>query len=189
MGFLRGFVVGALSLAGFCVGAFVGTRLGPELLRQGNASPYAPLLGLLGGLIVGGLFALGLEGLGLQVRARMRLPAARAVDGVLGAVLAAALALGIAWITAAALGQAPGARNIRADLQRSVILRRLNDVLPPTGPILNALARLDPLPQVRGPNAPVAAPPARIARDPDVARAGGSVVRVLGTACGLGISG
>ena len=35
-GFLQGFVVGALSLAGFALGAFLGTRLGPHLLAAGN---------------------------------------------------------------------------------------------------------------------------------------------------------
>jgi S1-C subfamily serine protease len=74
-------------------------------------------------------------------------------------------------------------------VQRSAILRRLNDVLPPNGVLLHALARLDPFPSVNGPDAQVPAPSARIARDPDVRRAAGGVVRVLGTACGLGIEG
>jgi S1-C subfamily serine protease len=55
--------------------------------------------------------------------------------------------------------------------------------------ILKALARFDPFPSIRGPAADVPAPNAKIARDPDVAAAGGSVVRVLGTACGLGVQG
>ena len=45
--FLRGFIVGALSLVGFAAGAFLGTRLAPALLSGGSASPYAPLFGLL----------------------------------------------------------------------------------------------------------------------------------------------
>ena len=40
-----------------------------------------------------------------------------------------------------------------------------------------------------GPNANVRAPEPAIAHDPDVNRAGNSVVKVLGTACGLGIEG
>jgi len=70
-----------------------------------------------------------------------------------------------------------------------LILRSLNDVLPPTGPVLNALNRVDPAPTVLGPAAPVAQPDAKIASDPDVLGAGDSVVRVLSTACGLGIEG
>ena len=46
LGFRQGFIVGALSFAGFVAGAFIGTRLGPLLLPKGSASPYAPAFGL-----------------------------------------------------------------------------------------------------------------------------------------------
>jgi S1-C subfamily serine protease len=62
-------------------------------------------------------------------------------------------------------------------------------VLPPSGAILNALARFDPFPHVSGPPLTVAAPPPGIARAPGVHAAAASSVRVLGTACGLGIEG
>ena len=62
-------------------------------------------------------------------------------------------------------------------------------MLPPSGPILNALARLDPLPSITGPSPDVAAPAPRIAHAPGVRAASRSVVRVLGTACGLAIEG
>ena len=52
-GYLQGFIVGAMSLAGFALGAFLGTRLAPLLLTHGSRSPYAPLLGLIGALLVG----------------------------------------------------------------------------------------------------------------------------------------
>ena len=104
-GYLQGFIVGALSLAGFAVGAFVGTRLAPLLLSQGARSPYAPLFGLLGALLAGGVFASGLEGVGARVRSALRLPGLRTVDGLLGAALTACVGLGIAWIVGAvALG-------------------------------------------------------------------------------------
>ncbi|MBA2505440.1 MAG: trypsin-like peptidase domain-containing protein, partial [Thermoleophilaceae bacterium] len=74
-------------------------------------------------------------------------------------------------------------------IQRSEVLTWLNGHLPPSGPILNALARFDPSPAFDGPQAEVRPPDSRIARDPDVKRAGRSVVRVLGTACGLGVQG
>jgi uncharacterized membrane protein required for colicin V production len=44
-GFRRGFIVGVLSVGGFALGAFLGTRLGPLLLGKGSASPYAPAFG------------------------------------------------------------------------------------------------------------------------------------------------
>jgi S1-C subfamily serine protease len=188
-GYVQGFIVGALSLAGFAVGAFAGTRLAPLLLSQGDHSPYAPLLGLLGALLAGGVFASGLEGLGTRVRSALRLPALRAVDGLLGAVLTACVGLGIAWIIGAVALNASSSQPLRSDIQDSTILRALDEILPPSGPILDELARFDPLPSVHGPSASVAAPNARILASAGVRAARHSVVRVFGTACGLGVEG
>jgi S1-C subfamily serine protease len=185
-----GFIVGALSLAGFVVGAFVGTRIGPLLLPHGSSSPYAPLFGLAGAVLAGSVLAGGLEGVGIMVRRKVVIPGIGTIDAGLGAVLSAVIALGIAWLAGAIVLQAPQAsRELRRDVQRSAILRRLNDVLPPSGVLLHALARLDPFPSVDGPEARVRAPTAKIARDPDVRGAADGVVKVLGTACGLGVEG
>jgi S1-C subfamily serine protease len=189
-GFRRGFIVGALSFAGFALGAFLGTRLGPLLLPRGSDSPYAPAFGLIGALLAGAILASGLEGLGFRLRRRtLIVPGFGLFDGLLGAALGAALGLGIVWIVAAVAAQTPGERQLRVDIQRSAILRELNQLLPPSGPILNALSRLDPLPQVAGPTPDVAPPLPRIGRAPGVRAASRSVVRVLGTACGLAIEG
>ncbi|HEY5388936.1 MAG TPA: MarP family serine protease [Solirubrobacteraceae bacterium] len=188
-GFRRGFIVGVLSFGGFALGAFLGTRLAPLLLAKGSASPYAPAFGLFGALLAGAILASGLEGLGFAVRRALAVPGLGVLDGLLGAALGAALGLGIVWILAAVLAQAPNQETLRADIQRSAILRELNVLLPPSGPILNALARLDPLPSISGPAPDVSAPPSRVARTPAVRAASRSVVRVLGTACGLAIEG
>ena len=188
-GYLQGFIVGALSLVGFAVGAFLGTRLAPLLLSQGARSPYAPLFGLLGALLAGGVFASGLEGVGARVRSTLRIPGLRTVDGLLGAALTACVGLGIAWIVGAVALDASSSRPLRDDIQGSTILRALDGILPPSGPILNALARFDPIPAVHGPAADVPAPSRRILANPAVRRTARSVVRVFGTACGLGVEG
>jgi uncharacterized membrane protein required for colicin V production len=188
-GFRRGFIVGALSFAGFALGAFIGTRLGPLLLPRGSDSPYAPAFGLIGALLAGAILATGLEGVGFRLRRTLIVPGAGLLDGLFGAALGAALGLGIVWIVAAVAAQTPGAGRLRADIQHSVILSELNRLLPPSGPILNALSRLDPLPQLAGPAPDVAAPLPRIGRAPGVRVASRGVVRVLGTACGLAIEG
>jgi hypothetical protein len=187
-GFSQGLIAGALALAGFAAGALLGSRLGPLLLSEGSESPYAPLFALLGALMLGGLLASGLEALGFHLRHRLgeRLGTA---DGLGGSVLVACLGLFLVWIGGAVALQTPGARELRGSIQRSAILRELNSVLPPSGPVLQALARFDPVPTIRGPSANVAPPDAAIARDPDVRAAARSVVRVLGTACGLGVQG
>jgi S1-C subfamily serine protease len=188
-GYMQGFIVGGLSLIGFALGAFIGTRLGPLILPRGAHSQYAPLFGLLGALLAGGVLASGFEGVALRARRVLRFPGLRTIDGVLGAALTACVGLGIAWIIGAVAIQSTNSASLRTDLQRSTILRHLDDWLPPSGPILNALARIDPLPSVRGqvPNIP---PPNRaVLAQPGVRAAAPGVVRVVGTACGLGIEG
>jgi S1-C subfamily serine protease len=188
-GYLQGFIVGLLSLMGFALGAFVGTRIGPLVLPSGSHSQYAPLFGLVGALLAGGVLASGFEGLGVRARSALRLPGLRTVDGLLGAAFTACVGLGIAWIVGAVALQSAGSQPLRRDLQRSAILRTLDELLPPSGPILHALARFDPLPSVHGPAADVPAPTRGILATRGVRAAHGSVVRVLGSACGLGIEG
>jgi S1-C subfamily serine protease len=189
-GYRQGLIVGAMTLFGFAVGAFVGGRLGPLVLSQGARSPYAPLCAALGALLAGALAAVAVESVALGLRAKViRRPALHLADGAGGAALIASVALGLAWVFGSVALHAPGTARLRADVQSSVILRSLNEVLPPSGPVLNALDRVDPAPSVTGPAAPVARPSQEIATDPDVLAAGGAVVRVLGTACGLGVEG
>ena len=187
-GYAQGLIVGALSLAGFAVGAVLGARTAPLLLEEGAKSPYAPLVSLICAAVIGGILASGLEVLGFHLRRRIGSRLGR-LDGLGGAALLGCLALGLAWIAGAVALQTPGARELREDVQRSEILRRLNAALPPSGPILNALARFDPLPEISGPAPQVRPPDSKIARDPEVQAAARSVVRVLGTACGLGVQG
>jgi S1-C subfamily serine protease len=159
-------------------------------MSGGSSSPYAPLFGLVGALALGLLFAAGFSGIAYRLRGgAQRIPGFTTVDGALGALLTAGIALALAWIAGAAALQTPGQSKLRREVQRSSVLRTLNSVLPPSGPILNALARIDPLPALRGPEANVPPPRAAIARVPEVRDAAGSVVRILGTACGLGVEG
>ena len=187
-GYAQGLIVGALSLVGFAAGALLGSRLGPLLLEEGSSSPYAPLTALTGGLLVGGVLAAAGEILGFRLRRRMdeRLGV---FDGLGGALLIACVGLALAWVGGAVALQTPGARALRPDIQRSKILQALNSALPPSGPLLNAIARFDPLPTIAGPAPRVPPPNAAVVRDPQVRAAARSVVRVLGTACGLGVQG
>ncbi len=186
-GWAQGFVAGALALVGFAFGAWIGTRIGPVLLSAGRRSPWSPAFGLIGALIAGAVFALGFEGVGARLRGRVRSPAATAADGLLGAVLTGCVGLGIAWVLGA-LALANGG-DARREAQQSTILQHLNQVLPPSSGLINALARLDPFPRIDGPEAKVPEPTASIARTAGVRAAAGSVVKILGSACGLGVEG
>ena len=188
-GYLQGFVVGALSLVGFAIGAFIGSHLGPLVLSGGSHSEYSPLFGLVGALLVGGVLASGFEGVGVRARMALRLPGLRTIDGLLGALLTACIGLGIAWIVGAVVLQSTGSPSLRSSLRSSTILRDLDELLPPSGVILHALDRFDPFPSVNGPAADVPPPTKGVLATPGVRAAGGSVVKILGTACGLGIEG
>ena len=186
-GWAQGFVAGALALVGFAIGAWVGTRVGPLLLPEGADSGWEPAFGLIGALVAGAILATGFEGLGARLRARVRTPAAAALDGAAGAVLTACVGLGIVWVLGAvALGSGG---ELRRAVQRSVVLQQLNTVLPPTSGLLSTLERLDPFPRIDGPEVRVEAPAEGIVSDPEVDAAAASVVKILGTACGLGVEG
>jgi S1-C subfamily serine protease len=188
-GWAQGFISGVLAFAGLALGAWIGTRVGPLVLSEGSHSPWAPAFGLLGALLVGSLLAGLFEAFGTPVRrALAAMPGFAPADGALGAVLVAVVGLGVVWILGA-LALHSGSYRMRQEVQRSAILQRLNTILPPSGPLLNSLRALDPFPHVVGPAARVAPPPPGIARDPEVQEAAASVVKVLGTACGLGIEG
>jgi hypothetical protein len=176
-GYQQGLLVGALSLAGFALGAFAGSRLGPALLPDGSESPYAPATALVGALLIGGIVAVSLEGVAHTIRARvLRRGGAVVLDAAGGALLLAALGLGLAWLFGAAALNTPGAKDLRQAVQRSAILRALNDTFPPSGGLLNILNRIDPRVAINGPSPGVGPPNSRLAQDPDVAGDEDSVV-------------
>jgi S1-C subfamily serine protease len=186
-GFVRGLIRGALSLAGFALGAYVGARLAPSLLSDG--SPYAPLVALGGALLGGTLLSSLAEMLGMTLRTTMgAIPGLRALDTVAGALFGAAAGLVLCWAIGAALLYLPGQSELRRSVQGSAILSRINEEFPPER-LLETLERVDPLGVLVGPPAIVAPPDSKLARDPDVVAASQSVVRITGIACGLGIEG
>ena len=189
LGYRRGLLVAALGLGGFALGAALGARAAPLLLDGGSSSPYAPAVALLGGVLLGGVVAGVMEGLALSVRGRLGGGRLASIDAAGGAAAFVVLALAIAWVVGALALNAPALRGIRADAQRSLILGAVNDVLPPSGPVLNVLNRIGPIPELSGPSADVPPPGDGILTDPQVEAASASVVHVIGTACGLNISG
>lgn len=186
-GLVNGLVRGALSLAGFAIGAYLGARIAPDLLRGG--SPYAPLVAL-AGAVLGGMILQSLAGiLGGTLRATIAaVPGLRAVDSAAGLLLGAAAGVVLCWAIGAVLLYLPGQSDLRESVQKSAILSRINDEFPPER-LLATLERVDPIGVLLGPPAIVAPPDSALARDPDVVRAAESVVRVTGVACGLGVEG
>lgn len=188
LGLRKGLLASALSLVGIVVGAMIGARLAPGLLSGGSRSPWTPIIALAGACV--GAIVLETVGtiVGRTMRGALVIPPFRALDSLGGALLGGLAGVAVVWVVGAGALLVPGQTGLRRGAQSSRVLRGLNDVVP-TRRLLSVLARVDLLPQIVGPSAPVAAPDPRVLRDPAVRRAAPSVVRILGTACGLGVEG
>jgi S1-C subfamily serine protease len=188
-GLKRGLIATALSLGGLAAGAVIGARLAPHFLHHGASSPYTPLVGLGGALVgavllqsvasIAGSFARG----GLAV-----IPPLKMLDSLGGLVAGAALGLAVVWVAGAVLLQLPGQTKVSDEVRGSVILQRLNAIVPPRT-VLRAFARVDPFPSIAGPAPPSTPPDARALSSGGARLARPSVVRITATACGLGVEG
>jgi S1-C subfamily serine protease len=189
-GFRQGLIVGALGLGGLAVGALLGSRFAPVVLEEGSNSPYAPMVALIGAILVGSIaLAFGVS-LGHRIRASAVVrPGWQIVDGIGGALLIAAVALGIVWVLGAAAVYAPGTDSLRKSAQKSLLLGGINEVMPPSGPLIQALHRIDPVPQVATSPGDIATPVADSLDPARVRGASSSVVKVVGSACGVGVMG
>ena len=188
IGWKKGLLASALSVAGIVFGAWLGSRVAPALLQGGRASPYTPLAAL-AGASVGAILLETLGTLaGTSLRSRIRKPRLTTIDSFGGIALGAFAGLAIVWVLGAVALLLPGQADLRHGAQKSALIRRLNEVVSPEK-VLNALARIDPFPAISGPAAPVTPPDPSLAHSAGTRSAAPSVVRVLGTACGVGVEG
>ena len=156
----------------------------------GTTSPYTPLVALAGAAVG----ALLLETVGTMVGnargARCRSPPLRALDSAGGLAFGAATGLVLVWVAGAVALHLPGQTELRRE--RAAARRccqRLNDVVPPAR-LMEAIAARRPVPGDRRPARAGRRRPTRgCCGGPACAQAAPSVVRVLGDACGLAVSG
>jgi S1-C subfamily serine protease len=187
-GWRRGLIASALSLAGLVAGAYLGSRIAPHLLHRGAGSQWTPVASLVGALL-GATILQMLAGLaGSVARGGLRLTPFRLLDSVGGLVFGVLTGVAFVWVASAVALFLPGQTQLRHEVQRSAIVRRLNEQVPPRR-LLHFLARIDPFPSIAGPAAPDLPPDSSVLRDPVVRRASASVARVVGTACGVGVEG
>jgi S1-C subfamily serine protease len=187
-GAVQGLVWSGLSLAGLIAGAFLGGRLAPVLLTNGSRSQYAPVVALAAAVGLAVAFEVVGSTIGARIRGRERQRRVRLLDSSGGVLAGALIGLAVVWVLGAMALQLPGQADLRRAVQRSAVIQRLNSIVPPRR-LLNALARIDPFPSFAGPPAPTQPPDPRVLSKPGVRAAAPSVVRVLGTACGLGVEG
>jgi S1-C subfamily serine protease len=187
-GLRRGLVLSAFSFAGLALGAYAGSRVAPHLLHGGARSPWTPFAGLIGALAGATLLSMVTTLAGSVVRGGLRITPLRIFDSFAGLLLGAGMGVVLVWVLGATALLVPGQTTLRRDVQRSAIVRRLDEAVPPRR-LLHLLARIDPFPSIAGPALPTQPISPRIAGNANVRRAAADVVRVLGTACGIGVEG
>ncbi len=183
------------SFAGLWGGLAIGAALAPTVSRLvAGAGPRA---------IVGAATVFGAAGVlsavgrtaGAHLISRARNKSVRTADAGLGAGVGAVAMLLATWLVASMLATLP-LPNLTTLIQRSAILRAMNDALPPAPSIFSRIQRvLDPVgfPNVFAEFEPPSASPLPLPSDPAiraaVSRAAPSTVKVVGTACGEIITG
>jgi hypothetical protein len=187
-GLRRGLILSAFSLVGLAGGAYVGSRVAPHLLHGGSTSKWTPVAGLVGAVLGAVLLQLGALVAGSFIRGGLRLAPLRLLDSAGGLFLGVALGLAVVWVGASVALLTPGRTRLRQEVERSAIVKQLDAALPPRT-LLNLLARIDPFPSIVGPKAPSLPPSPGVLRDRSIRAATTRVVKVLGTACGVGIEG
>jgi uncharacterized membrane protein required for colicin V production len=187
-GFRRGLVLSTFSLVGLAVGAYIGSRSAPHVLHGGSGSKWTPVAALVGALVGAVLLQFGALVVGSFIRGGIRFTPLRLLDSAGGLLLGGAIGVAIVWVAASVALLSPDRSGFRQEVQRSAIVKQLDSALPPRT-LLNLLARIDPFPSIVGPTAPSLPPSQGVLRDQSIRQATTRVVKVLGTACGVGVEG
>lgn len=193
-GYRQGMVVSVLSLGGFLGGGALAMWVLPSLVHHWPSLESTPVLRAV--LLVVGVFVVASIGqaiavaFGRQLRSRVRLGPAQALDSALGALVVVASAAVLIWFVAGALHEgAPGP--VARAVGESKILRTIDGVVPPQTSRLFAGFRQvldrEGFPRVfegirAEPIRPVLPPDASVASSAGIARAAGSVVKITGVA-------
>ncbi|HSK82500.1 MAG TPA: MarP family serine protease [Rubrobacter sp.] len=183
-----GFLAGVFSLVGVVVGVSAGSRIASSLMPEDGTPIYGA------GITLGSILAFAVLGeviartIGGSIRNRLSSPTSETLDGFGGAVLGFALSLMLVWAVGVFALQSPPLAGLHPAVRDSRILQSLDERMP-SGLITRAVADLEPLPQIRGPEPEVSAPEGSIVGDPDVRAASARTLRVGGIACGYGVEG
>lgn len=197
-GYWQGFVTGAFATAGLLLGGFFGVWVAPIALGDAKPSLWVSLGALFIVILSASLGQAILQYAGARIRDRITWQPVRALDALGGAALSAAAVLVVAWALGVAIsGTRIGA--ITSMVRESAVLSKVNDVLPEQAPealrSFNNVVGASFFPRYLEPFAPeriveVGPGPRRMLRDPDVAAAAPSVLKVRGnTDCGSGVEG
>ena len=183
-GLRRGLILSAFSLVGLAVGAYVGVKVAPHLLRGGPNSLWKPIAVLVGAVIGAGLVQIVAVIAGSFLRGGLRITPLRVLDSVGGLLLGVVTGLAIVWVCAEVVLNSPTRTGFtfKRDLERSWIVHDLDTTLPS-----DALSHI--LEMITGPSVPSVPPSVGVLRNRRIHSSLTRVVKVLGTACGVGVEG
>jgi S1-C subfamily serine protease len=185
-GVYRGLVVQALALIGLAIGALIGSWIAPKLFAENSS--WVAVASLVGAAVGAALLGAASTALADTPRRFLALrPGLRLVDAAAGGVLGGAVGLALAWLIAVVAIHQPGL-GLRGDVRDSTILPKLMRAVPPDR-VLSALNRFDPFPELALGGGPLPPPDPSVTQSPGAKAAAGSVVKIHGSACGLGTQG
>ncbi|MGB0101907.1 MAG: MarP family serine protease [Nocardioides sp.] len=197
-GYWQGFITGAFATGGLLLGGLLGVWLAPVALGDANPSLMVSLGALFIVILAASLGQATFQFAGTRIRDRITWQPIRALDAVGGAMLSALAVLIVAWALGVAIS---GSRigGITPLVRSSSVLAEVDEVLPASAG--NALQAFNDVvgasffPRYLEPFAPeriveVGPGPQRLLKDPDVANAEESVLKIRGTnECGRGVEG
>ncbi|MBW9207428.1 MarP family serine protease [Mumia sp. zg.B17] len=198
LGYLRGFVAGAVAMVGLIAGGVVGLVVSPLLLTRLEHGTVRSLVAVILVLVLASAGqAIGSQ-VGTRLRGRMTHPPARALDAAGGVALSAVACVVVCWALGYAVSgsQIPGASTA---VRGSQVLGKVDSVMPQG--VRTALHSFDSVvdatlfPRYLEPFAPetikpAAAPDPAVLQRPEVQSARRSVARVTGRAeCNRGLEG
>ena len=190
-GYRQGFIIGALSFAGFVAGAIIGTLFAPALARSLTSQPaQQALIAVVAVFIAAMVGQLLASAVGAAMRSRLTWRPVTYLDAAGGAVVSIVSVLLIAWLIGSAVVNS-GLTTITGQVRHSAVLRGVDAVMPSAAQTMfsdfRRLLASGPYPQVfggLGAEAPlqVGAPQNKYLRYPAVRHDRGSIVKVIGTA-------
>lgn len=187
----QGLVIALPAFVGVLLGAVVGVRVAPLLIRN-FTNPATRVAFAVAILVL--LVALG-ETFGVwcgrMIKQRIRNPKLAGVDNALGAIVQGVVVFAVAWMIALPLTSYTGLRGLSSALQRSTVLGAVNSVMPASARALPAdLRRLFDVPNLpdvttpfsRTPIADVGPPNTALQNSQIVQQVRPSVVKIHGQA-------
>ena len=197
-GYWQGFITGAFATGGLLLGGFIGIWLAPKVLGSAAPSLWVSLGALFVVIACASIGQAVLQYGGVRVRDEITWQPARIVDALGGSLLSAAAVLVVAWALGVAVSGAQ-INGLTPAVRGSAILAKVDSIMPsPADRALSAFndvvgtsffpRYLEPFASERivevGPG------PRRMLTDPDVERAGESVLKIRGAnECGKGVEG